>query len=108
MVESLENPNPYSSGGHKIPLVGQLPNEFERNFDNNFKQKPQRKIATLDVKFGEITAKNFEQLRIINYLTLPVVYSEKFYTYLTEMRRYSKLAYIKDVLVGAITCKEDT
>ncbi len=23
------------------------------------------------------------------------------------MRRYSKLAYIKDVLVGAISCKED-
>ena len=104
----MENPNPYSLGGHKIPLVGQLPNEFERNFDNTFKQKPRRKIATLDVKFGEITAKNFEQLRIINYLTLPVVYSEKFYTYLTEMRRYSKLAYVKDVLVGAISCKEDT
>ena len=40
-------------------------------------------------------------------MTLPVIYSEQFYNYLTSMRRYSKLAYIKDVLVGAISCKED-
>ena len=59
------------------------------------------------MKFGELTPKNFEQLRVINYMTLPVIYSERFYDYLTSMRRYSKLAYIKDVLVGAISCKED-
>ena len=46
-------------------------------------------------------------MRVINYLTLPVIYSEKFYDLLISMRRYSKLAYVKDVLVGAITCKED-
>ena len=44
---------------------------------------------------------------MINYLTLPVIYSEQFYDYLTSMRRYSKLAYLKDILVGAISCKED-
>ena len=61
----------------------------------------------MDIKFGDITPKNFEQLRVINYLTLPVIYSEQFYDYLTSMRRYSKLAYLKDILVGAISCKED-
>jgi ribosomal protein S18 acetylase RimI-like enzyme len=54
-----------------------------------------------------VTAKNFEQLRILNYVTLPVVYSEQFYNYLVSMKRYSKMCYVKDVLVGAISCKED-
>jgi ribosomal protein S18 acetylase RimI-like enzyme len=41
-------------------------------------------------------------------VNLPVVYSEDFYRRLTSYTRYSKLAYLKDVLVGAISCKEDT
>ena len=64
-------------------------------------------MATLDVKFGDLTPKNFEQLRILNYMTLPVIYSENFYDMLKSMQRYSKFAYVKDVLVGAISCKED-
>jgi hypothetical protein len=36
------------------------------------------------------------------------VYSEDFYRRLINYTRYSKLAYLKDVLVGAISCKEDT
>ena len=40
-------------------------------------------------------------------MTLPVIYSEHFYELLKSMVRYSKFAYIKDVLVGAISCKED-
>ena len=47
-------------------------------------------------------------MRILNYLTLPVIYSEDFYNRLISMQRYSKFAYVKDVLVGAISCKEDT
>ncbi len=64
-------------------------------------------MAKLDIKFGEVNSKNFEVLRIINYLTLPVIYSEDFYNYLIQMQRYSRLAYVKDVAVGAISCKED-
>ena len=41
----------------------------------------------------------------MNYLNLPVVYSEDFYDRLTNLQRYSKLAFIKDVLVGAISCR---
>ena len=44
-------------------------------------------------------------LRVLNYLTLPVVYSEDFYDRLTNYQRYSCLAYVKDVLVGAISCR---
>ena len=36
-----------------------------------------------------------------------MVYSEDFYNRLTSLMRYSKLAYLKDILVGAISCKED-
>jgi ribosomal protein S18 acetylase RimI-like enzyme len=41
-------------------------------------------------------------------MNLPVVYSEDFYRRLTNFTRYSKLAYLKDILIGAISCKEDT
>merc|ERR1712060_247174 len=92
---------------NKIPLPGELPAPDQRVFDNTNQDKPQRRIATLNVKFGELTTKNYEQLRILNYLTLPVIYSENFYDLLKSMKRYSKFAYVKDVLVGAISCKED-
>ena len=92
---------------NKIPLPGELPAPDKRVFDNGSQEKPERRVATLDVKFGNLTPKNFEQLRILNYLTLPVIYSENFYDLLKSMQRYSKFAYVKDVLVGAISCKED-
>ena len=38
-------------------------------------------------------------------MTLPIIYSEDFYNRLTNYQRYSSLAYYKDVLVGAISCK---
>ena len=44
---------------------------------------------------------------MLNYLALPVIYSENFYDMLKSMQRYSKYAFVKDVLVGAISCKED-
>lgn len=37
-----------------------------------------------------------------------MIYSEDFYRRLINLTRYSKLAYLKDVLIGAISCKEDT
>jgi ribosomal protein S18 acetylase RimI-like enzyme len=40
-------------------------------------------------------------------MNLPVIYSEDFYNRLINFSRYSQLAYLKDVLVGAISCKEE-
>ena len=91
----------------KVPLVGQLPAPDDRVFDNTLQDKPKRSVKHLEVKFSEVNTKNYEQLRILNYMTLPVVYSEKFYDLINSMRRYSVLGYVKDVLVGAISCKED-
>ena len=62
----------------------------------------------MEIKFGDLNEKNLEQFRILNYVNLPVIYSEDFYRRLTAYTRYSKLAYLKDILVGAISCKEDT
>ena len=107
MVEAIDSEPVRFEKGNKVPLPGLLPAPKQRVFDNSDQEKPQRKKATLVVKFGELTPKNFEQMRILNYLTLPVVYSENFYDYLKQMQRYSKFAYVKDILVGAISCKED-
>ena len=64
-------------------------------------------MKKLDIKFGEITSKNVEIFRILTYLNLPVVYSEDFYNRLVSYTRYSKIAFLKDVPVGSISCKYD-
>ena len=40
-------------------------------------------------------------------MTLPVVYAEDFYNRLLDLSRYSSLAYYKDILVGAISCRHE-
>ena len=55
-------------------MVSELPKPEEREFVNTIQPKSQH--AAVDIKFGELTPRNFEQLRIINYMTLPVIYSE--------------------------------
>ena len=97
-----------ASPGLKVPVALELPPPDERVFDNKFIAKPERSLKTVDIKFGDLNEKNLEQFRILNYVNLPVIYSEDFYRRLTAYTRYSKLAYLKDILVGAISCKEDT
>lgn len=89
----------------KIPLAGQLPKPDDRVYYNTKVEKPNRKIPELKVDFGKLTPQNVEQFRILNYLTLPVVYSEDFYNRLINYQRYSSLGYFKDVLVGAVSCR---
>jgi hypothetical protein len=91
----------------KVPVPIELPKPEERVFENKAIEKPIRKLTSVDIKFGDLTEKNVEQFRILNYMNLPVVYSDDFYSRLTSYTRYSKLAYLKDILVGAISCKED-
>ena len=97
-----------SSPALKVPVALELPKPDERVFENKFLEKPERKLKTVEIKFGDLNEKNVEQFRILNYVNLPVIYSEDFYRRLTAFTRYSKLAYLKDILVGAISCKEDT
>ena len=90
---------------HHVPLVGQLPKPDDRLFYNKKADKPKRKLTELKVNFGNLTPANQEQFRVLNYMTLPVVYAEDFYNRLLNLSRYSKLAYYKDILVGAISCR---
>ena len=92
----------------KVPVALELPKPEARVFDNKHADRPARSLAKLEVKFGDLNEKNVEQFRILNYVNLPVIYSEDFYRRLTSYTRYSKLAYLKDILVAAISCKEDT
>jgi len=92
----------------KVPVALELPKPDERVFENKFIEKHERKLKTVKIIFGDLNEKNVEQFRILNYVNLPVIYSEDFYRRLTAFTRYSKLAYLKDILVGAISCKEDT
>jgi len=97
-----------SSPALKVPVALELPKPDERVFENKFMEKYERKLKTVKIIFGDLNEKNVEQFRILNYVNLPVIYSEDFYRRLTAFTRYSKLAYLKDILVGAISCKEDT
>ena len=85
--------------------MGQLPAPDDRLFYNGKVVKPKRKINELKVSFGKLTRQNQEQFRVLNYMTLPVVYSEDFYDRLTNLTRYSSLAYYNDVLIGAVSCR---
>jgi len=91
----------------KVPVGLELPKPEERVFDNANGAKPANRAAKVDIKFGDLSEKNLEQFRVLNYVNLPVIYSDDFYNRLTSLMRWSKLAYLKDILVGAISCKED-
>ena len=57
--------------------------------------------------YRDLNHTNVEQLKILLERSLPVTYQKNFYDRLLDYSRYSRLAYYKDVLIGAITCKED-
>ncbi len=62
----------------------------------------------LPVSFGDINKNNFEHLRQLNNLNLPVRYQNGFYARLVAKLRYGKFAYYNDIIVGAITWKYDS
>ena len=60
---------------YKIPIADQLPSHEDRLFYLKNTVKPKRKIKELKVSFGKLTKQNVEQFRVLNYMTLPIVYS---------------------------------
>ena len=62
---------------------------------------------SLDIVYHDLTYQNEGALKKMLETCLPVKYQKTFYEKLINLERYSKLAYYKDVLIGAITCKED-
>ena len=61
----------------------------------------------IKVVFGDITKNNYNQLKQINNLSLPVRYGDGFYFRIVNHLRYGRFAYYNDIIVGAITWKYD-
>ena len=61
----------------------------------------------IKVVFGDITKNNYNQLKQINNLSLPVRYGDGFYYRIVNHLRYGRFAYYNDIIVGAITWKYD-
>ena len=68
-----------------------------------------KKLVKKEIKvvFGDINKNNFEQLRQMNNLSLPVRYQSGFYARIVTKLRFGKFAYFNDMIVGAITWKYD-
>ena len=61
----------------------------------------------LKVVFGDITKNNYNQLKQLNNLSLPVRYQTGFYYRIVNHLRFGRFAYLNDIIVGAITWKYD-
>ena len=61
----------------------------------------------IKVEFGDINKNNFNQLKQLNNLSLPVRYQFGFYYRIINHLRYGRFAYLNDIIVGAITWKYD-
>jgi N-alpha-acetyltransferase 50 len=58
------------------------------------------------VVLGPVHIHNVEQVKRINLVVFPVRYSTKFYSdIIGKWNRFTKLAYFKDVVVGAVSCR---
>lgn len=67
--------------------------------------KPEKRI--IKVVFGDINKNNFEQMRQLNNLSLPVRYQNGFYARILGKLRHGRFAYYNDIIVGAISWKYD-
>ena len=61
----------------------------------------------LKVVFGDINKNNYQQLKQLNNLSLPVRYQQGFYLRIVGKLRYGRFAYYNDIIVGGITWKYD-
>jgi ribosomal protein S18 acetylase RimI-like enzyme len=61
----------------------------------------------IKVIFGDINKNNFEQMRQLNNLSLPVRYQNGFYARILGKLRHGRFAYYNDIIVGAISWKYD-
>ena len=61
----------------------------------------------IKVEFGDINKNNYNQLKQLNNLSLPVRYQLGFYYRIINHLRYGRFAYLNDIIVGAITWKYD-
>lgn len=68
----------------------------------------QKKNQSLEVTFGTINRNNYNNLKQLNNMTLPVRYQDGFYIRIYHGVRFGRFAYFNDIIVGAISWKYDT
>ena len=66
-----------------------------------------KKRLELPITFGNINRNNYNQLKQLNNMTLPVRYQSGFYLRINYNLRFGKFAYFNDIIVGAISWKYD-
>ncbi|EAS04971.1 acetyltransferase (GNAT) domain protein (macronuclear) [Tetrahymena thermophila SB210] len=64
-------------------------------------------MSEIKVQFGDVNEKNYELLRTLNSVTFPVQYTLSFYNKVLTYNKYSRLAFYNDILVGAMTCRQE-
>ena len=62
-----------------------------------------KKSKYLPINFGPINKNNYNQLKQLNNMTLPVRYMDGFYFRIIHGLRYGRFAYYNDLIVGAIS-----
>ena len=64
-------------------------------------------MKDIEIDFGQITADNIAQLKIINSSSLPVTYPDQFYKSVVSSKNetLNKYAYHNGFVIGAICCK---
>jgi len=67
-----------------------------------------KKTKSLDVTFGPVNRNNYNNLKQLNNMTLPVRYQDGFYIKIFYGHRFGRFAYFNDIIVGAISWKYDT
>ncbi|KAG0055803.1 N-alpha-acetyltransferase 50 [Gryganskiella cystojenkinii] len=65
------------------------------------------KNVAFRVGLGDITINNLGQLKRLNTVLFPVVYTPSFYKNVLDVGEFAKIIYFNDVCVGAVCCRKD-
>jgi ribosomal protein S18 acetylase RimI-like enzyme len=66
-----------------------------------------KKDRDIPITFGPINRNNYNQLKQLNNMTLPVRYLDGFYLRIVHNLRFGRFAYFNDIIVGSISWKYD-
>lgn len=67
-----------------------------------------KKKKELPLTFGQVNRNNYQQLKQLNNMTLPVRYLDGFYLRIAHNMRFARFAYFNDIIVGSISWKYDS
>merc|ERR1712106_13507 len=60
---------------------------------------------TGSIELGSLTVHNLEQVKLLNSVLFPLIYTPKFYNELLKVGEYAKMAYYEKIFVGAVCCR---